>query len=374
MALLFVDDFTSWRPQSGGNDQSLRKWGNVTNITGSQAGFEFGLGTNITNGTMTSVDLGSTLTWIMQFALRFSGNISASTDAHIIWVESDVEQLRLQVRRKTFPNSSFLDGSQYFLDVKRGAVVLGTVGPFWSTRYNFFEIKITFDPVVGAFEIRHAVDASGTSHVDSAYVSLLSVGPVDTTDTGGANASKFQLQAFTSTNVAWDHLVVKDDTGSFNNGFYTRPALVYDQTPVTDGAQSDWTLLGGLLKDVLDDNQVTRDDDGDRIQSDTPGDISLIEPGVRGPPVIVGPFELPLNAVVHGVVLESLMAMGGGGTRNVRHVYRNLADARAFSAAHLVSGTTFILETDIFEQNPISVAAWTAQELFDSQFGYELQS
>lgn len=384
MSLKFASSMGEVHYRGTSNEQLLRYWEAQSGIDSASTSGGFLSNTAIIEGSaflwtpfFTERD-----TWICGGVFWNSGLLAGggTMEAGFKFYRGGVEQLDMVVVPAPAANGR-PDGQQYGIEVRRGATVLAaTAAIFYAQVATIFQMKVTIDPSVGAFEVRAATTENQTI---PAFTTVLSGVSVNTADTGVAGADQIQLNYQVEANSArWDHFWVFDDQGSVNNDFPGKFLLVQGVVPNAQGAQNDWVSQGGQgggsndYESVNDDGGNINDDVG-RHTSDTPGDVFLVgfqTPGQTGAPGFEAGPSIGSGANVQGLIFHHVSAMENSGNRTVRPIYRNAADTRAEGSDLVLSDITFDGYFEVFELNPISASAWTPQETIDMQWGLKLQS
>lgn len=322
-------------------------------------------------------------TWIVQAAYRATGPMDGglTQDLGIVIRRQGTEQLRLSFIPASASGSRF-DGEMYSVRVERGATVLAATDPiFYSREWVVFQFKVTIDPAAGAYEVK-AMRRENESFTGS-LTTILSGSGVNTADDGVTGADQFQFNYYISAGASlWDHVWVMDDTGALNNDFPGKFLLVQGVIPNANGAQLDWISQGGqgsgaTFFDALNDSASNIAGDVGRAVTENIGDIILMAfqvPGETGLPGFETGPRISSLANVPGMIFHHVSAMENSGTLTVRPVYRNISDVRAEGNDLILTSTSFQGFYEVFEQNPVSAAAWTALEAIQMQWGLKLQA
>ena len=366
-----------------GDDQLLRYWGEQFSMgTGLGGGLLSNRSIVEGNGYLRTPQLVDQNTWIIQGAFFCSANLDggAAQNAGLALFKAGTEQLRLLVA----PVAAFgarQEGQLYRLELRRGATLLATsTASFYAQQWHIIQMKVTIDPVAGAYEVRVApVENTNVG----AFSTVLSGGPTNTADAGVAGADQVEVNyEVNNSSCRWDHFFVMDDTGAVNNDFPGKWLLVHGVLPNRQGAQNDWVSQGGQgsgandYESVNDPGNSIQDDIG-RHTSDTPGAIFLVGyqvPGTTGNPGAEAGHPIGAGANVQGVIFHHVSGMENSGTRTVRPIYRNSVDVRAEGGDVILSTPAYAGYFEVFEQDPVAAAAWTAQGVIDMQWGLKVQS
>ncbi len=319
-------------------------------------------------------------TWITGAAILPGAYLvgGGSPEAGFKFQRQGVTQLTCTLTPRTTQLQGSSPGQYYSMEVRRGATVLGTTGfIFYSQEWTVFQIEATIDPTVGAFELQAAPVINGQV---GAFVTVLTQSGVNTADDAVAGADQVSLNwTINSGNVRWDHWWVFDDQGTVNDALPPKWLLVQGVVPNANGAQNDWIVQGGQgtgFETVNDPGFNTGDDVGRHTAEDN-GDIFITEfqiPGETGSPGSEVGHPISSAANVLGLIFHHVSAMENSGSRNLRRIYRDIADVRNEGPDVNVNTTTFEGFFEVLELNPISAAAWTAQQTREMQWGLKLQS
>jgi len=390
----------SWQPNGSApiNCQALRQWGD---LTWSVAGFDTGLFDPTTAierggvGRISTPILPEKNTWIVQaawIAPTFATGVGLETAGIYFMRGNDTtEQLSVRIRKQgASPSGSFQDGERFKLEVMVGAVSLGISRDFWTSQWHVIQVKVFFNDPIGApntgtVEVRVLpLEGGKLARLDGAVQEVaINVAGVDTSDAGvaGVDAIRFDYDTSSATSV-WDHFLVMDSDGALNNDFPAQPLIfVHGGLPWADGADLNWTPQGSGVTPpfdaVNDRSDLCIEDDG-RLTSETPGDTTLFSfqtPGMTGstPAFANGP-RIGLSNQVLGVSFHHVSGMEASGNRTVRPYYRDVLDVRAEGPDQIITGTLFAGYVEIFELEPVTGLAWTAQQTTDMQWGLKLQA
>lgn len=310
-------------------------------------------------------------TWTCQAAFRASADFgSIAGDAGIRFLLGGTEQLAMVIVPLPALGARSL-GQQYVIEVRRGATVLATsTATFYSTRWTIFQFQATLHTTAGAFEVRAApVDRQTVG----AFVNVLSGSSINTADAAANDADQAELN-YTVPNgsAVWDHFFLMDDAGTTNNDFPSGLLLVQGMVPDADGAQDDWLAQGGQGTgfQTVDDPAGGITEDIGRQTTEVIGDIFLTAFPDAGAPN----FPIGGGANIAAVLFHHVSAMENSGSRTVRPIYRNSADARSQGADDVLTDTLFAGFLEVFELEPITVLAWTVQQTRDMQWGLILNA
>lgn len=321
-------------------------------------------------------------TWVVQGAFQNSGPLATQSPitqkAGLALFRQGTEQLRMEIV-PAGASGGRLDGHLYGIEVKRGATVLAATAPlFYAEEWTIFQLKATVNTgVLGSFEVRAARVENQTIQ---AFSTVLSAVSVNTADAGVAGADQLEVNFEVKGNAArWDHVWMMDDTGAINNDFPGKFLLVQGVVPNSNGAQEDWAYKGGQGSGFNTQNDPPNSDSDDigRATSNVVNDIILMGfqiPGELGAPGVEAGHPISSAANVQGVIFHHVSGMENSGTRTVRPIYRNIADVRSEGADIVLNQTSYLGFFEVFELEPVTASAWTAQQTKDMQWGLKVQA
>lgn len=353
--------------------QMERYWDSIDDISG---GLSLGLmsdnALNDSGGWVRTPVFASQDTWVIQAAFRNTDFLDGLNpqNAGLYFREGGAEQLSMVIVPAA-GSGGLTAGYMYGIEVRRGATVLAASDPiFFSQEWTIFQFKATVDiGVGGAYEVKASRRENETQE---AFATILSGSGTNTADTGASGVDQVEINYDVQSGSAiWDHFWMMDDQGSVNNDFPGKFLMVHGMVPNADGAQDDWIAQGGQgtgYQTVDDPANSTSDDIGRQI-SENIGDIFLTafpDPG--------GAHPISGSANVAGVIFTHVSAMENSGTLTVRPIYRNAANTRAEGADQALSGTEYAGYFEVFEQDPVALAAWTVSQVKAMQWGLKVQS
>lgn len=301
--------------------------------------------------------------WIIHVWLRFSSVASTNQNWSIEIRDSSGIQAQLTITAAGGGASDQSD--RYLLNIERGegAATLATVGPFWAGAWNHVQFKCRIDPVNGSYELK-VNDVTEASDA----------GPVNTAGQGVANADRFRFNMDNGIrNCLMDHLVICDSTGSVNNDFLG-DVVVASALPNADGDDTDWNTSSGgthylLVNETMPSNNVIGQNDPERVTSETVNDIDRWH--MQN---LVTTYGIPSGTAVHGISVETCAAMEASGNRDLRPVFKDTGGSTAEGDSFNVSGTTFDVFVQIWEENPATATTWSLTSLDAGQFGVKVQA
>lgn len=249
-------------------------------------------------------------------------------------------------------------------ELRRGATVIATSGEFsWGgTRaWHYFMMQVTVRPGTdGTYELKHFDHHNNETAVFSgSSVNLANQG------TDGADRLSVSLNANGPT-ILLDDLFAMDGSGSLNNDFPSKPAVILGGLPTSDGNQSDWTPNTGSVHYTRVDDPAGAPDDTARVTANTIGDIDLWG---------YSDFAtIGAATPVIGVQIVSTASMVASGSRTLR--------ARVRSGSNESPGDSFDVDVtslasfrQLWDQNPTGTpAAWTKTSVEAAEFGIEVEA
>ena len=308
-------------------------------------------------------------TWILQFAVQKSASESFGTSVPAIALQNSVgDQLELR-----FVDPAAPDVGGYQIQVRRGATVLGTTRVFQaSTHAQFgwrvFQLKATIRTGTnGSFELR------SFNSLGNMTVELGPTASVNTANQGTDGADRLRMAVATATSnsfMAFDDIVLMDDTGTVNNNFTTAPVMVMGARPNADVAgELDWVPSSGVNHFALVQDGATLPAQTDEVTSDVVGDVDLY--GCDQITLDLAPTVAPPTVLGIMVDVEGLMKTSGARTVRVRvKDSTNQADG---AVDMVFNDTAKISRHEIMEQNPTGTPApWTVATLKTIEMGPKL--
>lgn len=265
----------------------------------------------------------------------------------------------------------------FFFELRRGTTT-ATIDTspdfqFGSTKaWHVFilEVDVGSGGADGTYELRH-VDFDGNVTV------VFSGAGVDLTDQGSAGVDRVEYSTGNQAgpSVSTDEILIWDDVnlpvGTPFTGFpaSTIPYVALGALPDGDGNQNDWIQIPTSPATNFDkvDDPATAVEDNSKVTSEIVGDIDLytyenFDEKPAGAP--------PVRAVVSG----TMAAMENSGTKNLQVRVRSGGAEADEGTAQVVTGLALTSELRVMEDNPVTVAAWTAAEVDAVEVGLRVQS
>jgi hypothetical protein len=358
MAIRFIEGFELNAATSTAFDQYYeRKMAGIQGTPAQTDGYRIGSALDGSSYKFTTPEFTDQDVWILHWSWYFDSVATSSQGAGIDILKASTSQLTVNVR--SFTGVSDTD-DRYYVDIKRGATTLATVGPFWSSKWHTFELKVTIDPAAGAYELK----VNGVSEVSATGV--------NTADTAAADADQFIFSVDNGIrSMRLDHVIVADDTGANVNDFFGQ-CLVVELLPNGEGDDLDWTPSTGtthysLVNEAMPSGIVLTTEDAKRVTSETATDVDRWHMGN------LATLGVPSGATILGMSVETCAAMEASGTRDLRPVFKDTTAATAEGTSFSVTSTAFDTFVEIWEVNPATSAAWTVATVDAGQFGVKVQ-
>lgn len=333
-------------------NQLGRKYATMNGTVSVQAGRVHGNSVSIgSNVQFVTPSLGLATSWVLGFGMRIASNTpSLNSNAQGWYIEKGAnEQLHLEVESSA---------GSFELRVMRGATEIAkTSETFGFGVWHYFELKVTVDDTVGAYELRHN------------EVNVLSGTGVNLADDTGSQADILAWRSTSNLNsVFLDDIYFIDTTGSSNNDFLG-DSIVEGALPNGAGNSTQWTNdagSGSNFNNVDDPGGSSPDDTGaggtNSSDTNTNKDLYAYEDLVQ------------IQGNIHFVQLGTQMAMSAAGSRTVKTKYRDPDTTEADGDTHTVDSTSFDEFTEVFDENPASAAAWDVDDINNGEFGVEVVS
>lgn len=184
------------------------------------------------------------------------------------------------------------------------------------------------------------------------------------TQTGSVTAFdtlEFSLQARSAGQFCWiDDSYVLDISGTVNNNFLG-DQITEGLLPVDDGDESEWTPNAGVDHFAAVDDATEADGDSSYLAASVNDRRELFR---FGPLTTIGDN-------ISGVQRMLTARLTVAGSRNVRHVYLDAADAEALGPTKAVAATSYAQVNLVEGVQPDSGVAWTPDDINSGQFGFE---
>lgn len=158
----------------------------------------------------------------------------------------------------------------------------------------------------------------------------------------------------TGTINVYDDVIIYTGSGGAQKGI----ARVITKLPTGDGANTAWTASAGADYACVD--EAVPNADTDYISSATPNDIDTFTYPALG-----------VTGTVLGVGVASLARKDDAGTRTIRDLIRQ-GGANYVGAVDKTLTTTYVVQQEIWEQDPASAAAWSVSGVDSAEFGVKL--
>lgn len=353
--------------------QLLRYWGSESGMpdsTGVGAGLMSSAVIAGNTGSMFTPQLsGLTNTIYFQVAVQFNAALTGTPSAGFKIRNGAADQCYIRVEPSPADGAQAA-GKYYRLSLYRGATLIAsTAYEFYSLEWTVFQIKVTVNTgTSGDIEIRASRRENETFLT---LTSVLTVNNINTADTGSAGVDQIGFDYGTNGSVRYDHFWWFDASGSVNNTWPSKVLLVQGVLPNQNGSFNEWPAKGGGGNNYqsLDDSPHSIAEDSGRLTSQVVGERVLVkfpDPDENHP--------LGSTANVAGVIFQHVSAMENSGVRTVAPLYRNAGGTSAQGTNQLLNSTSFNGFYEIFEDEPVSAAPWTAQQVKDMEWGLILVS
>ena len=295
----------------------------------------FALSNSAAGNPLVTPSLGVQNTWFVGIGMTES----AADDVVFSFRKAGVEQCYLKRIDQT--------GNLFKLAIMRGAVEVDiTTDTYDSTIWHYFELKVVVRTGTnGSYELRH----------NEVTVASLTGSSVNLAEGGSDGADIFGFAPVGKS----DDIYILDDQGSVNNTFLGDSA-VYEILPDGDGDVTDWTTSTGSSHFDLVNNLGV-----EYVSSDTNTQKDLFDFAA-----------LPTTGLgaIFGLMTVPTCRMEAVGSRTLKPVFRNAADAEGDGANFVVTGVASLDYPVIMELNPVSSSAWTKTDIDDGQLGVEVVS
>lgn len=297
-------------------------------------------------------------TWTVGFGFKLDLELAASPanfpGIHLMdgGTAGTDDQLAVVIARPS--NATASEPGSGVIEVRRGAAVLATgTTRLLEKRWYYIEMTATVRTGInGAYEVK----IDGTTEVSDSGIDAANQG------TDGADRVRIDWRSDGVDDVSLDDIYVADD------GTFLGDVIIEGVEAITgDGDTAQWDLQGGATDvghALLDQQAVVQSLFEDRrIASNTVGQISLAD---------FGNLTWIRDGTIHGVHVHTLARMETSGTRTLRNRFRDKdgVPGESDGAVDLVlTDTAFDTFLEMFENNPVTAAAWTVAEIDAGQWG-----
>ncbi len=335
--------------------------GNALGCSGATLGFD------VTTGALVgSVENA----WVMGWAwmMNDSGGLSNSQTQFPSVILRDGVGDQLQFEMVAF-NESKAGGNGWRLQVRRGSTVLGTSDKvFKQEKWYYIEVKATIHPSTGSFSMRWHTQFSSSPTTDTFQGASLTGLNTANQGTAGADRVRIKLNSApltsSSDEIQMDDLYVLAGSGGLHD--YLGRQYIEGVLPNANGNQLDWTLAGGAASVTAAwgeaGNSQSGAGDDSRVQSDVLNQIELAD---------YASLSVLRLTDIKGVLLHTQSRMDTSGSRTFCHRIRKTTGSPAE-----VDGTTFTCastaeqgNSEVFENDPNTAAAWVKADFNATQFG-----
>jgi hypothetical protein len=217
------------------------------------------------------------------------------------------------------------------------------------------------------FKVTFATGATGAAvvRVNGVTVAGLNLASVQTAASGVAQATGYGLARGGTGGTcqrSYDDVILYDPDGAgFPGSGFVGDQRVEETFPNGNGATSNFLGSdGNSVDNYLLYDEATANDDTDYVASSTAGDIDLATMG----------NVTPTTGNVTAVVTRMTVRKDDAGTRTVAPAIRS-GGSNAFGTNQNI-GSTYEVVQEVFQQNPVSVAAWTIADVNGVETGAKL--
>ncbi len=339
MALRFMDGFDHYtipadlpRKYTAYNDSGSSI--GLSAVTGRRAGSNaLTLRISIDYISLTLDDQG---TWIMGFAINFSG----TETAEFLKFFDNTNNAQATVALNSAGLLQLYRGSSStLLATANTAIPINT----WA----YVEVKLSIAASGGVFEARINEQVVATYTGNTKQSSTL------------ATACRFQFIG-RSTKYAIDDIYLCDGTGTINNG-YLGDCRVDALKPVGSGTYAEFTPQGAASNwDCVD--EATYDADATYNATNVVGKRDSFDCSNL----------TSITGAIYGVQLATMARKDDAGTRALRSLTR--VGGSDYEGATQPVTTDYRYYTQVVEQNPNAAAAWTDTAINAAEFGYKVQA
>ena len=345
MTLLLVEGFETLKADAWTDLRYTAGGASLTSGTGRLGGTAMASSANTGSTLLTTVASSPASEIVVGFAVKVTAAPSATGKFGATLTRGGTAQVTLRVVES--------GTDEWVLELRTGGAS-GTVLETQSTSaqhvgsWYYVELKVTTDASTGDYSVK----VNGTE--------VMSDTSVNTAGSGSAGADGVQWRL--STSGLLDDCYVCDTAGSVNNDFLGA-IVVEGLLPNANGNQNDWTPSTGGSNYTCVDEDGTGSLASDRVTSSTVGDIDLYNYDalsfITGSPTFVG------------LQVETIASMATSGTRDLQHRVRS-GGSEATGTAFSLSGGAQALNSEVFEENPVSTSAWTVATINAVEVGVEV--
>lgn len=341
--LRFVDSFDHY--SSADIPIKWNSFGNIGSISISAGNGRRGACARMLVGSQNcymSKTIDSQATWIVGAAIKFSAISGGPCTVFSLY---DAGTPQVDVRIKS-------DGN---FQVTRNGTVLGTgTVPVAATVYNYLELKVLISATVGTVDLRlngaslMSLTGQNTKNSTNSTANQIVLGAINNIEMGGS--CTFDV----------DDVYICDGQGSVNNS-YLGDCRVDCYMPTGNGTNSQFTNdLGNSTNNYTHVDEATPDYDTSYVADLTVNDIDSY--------AITGLTHTPLS--IFGLQTNLVARKDDAGSRSLAPLtYRS---ATAFAGTSVAVGTSYTDFTQIYENDPVTSAAWTKANINATEFGVKV--
>jgi hypothetical protein len=252
--------------------------------------------------------------------------------------------------------------------------------------WMFFEFKITISDTVGSIEGRYHYINKPSLNPSGAYTAFTwdaattSLDTQEQTSTGGNRIEVSWDTGDSNEEVVFDDMYFCDSTGSKNNDYLGKCAIVPQKPWDTGGGTSgdgdtvDWVLAGGATDthDALDEVPSTINDD-DRLTSEVLDAVHLHVVDTLLP-VAANALNIGANATIIGIRHDYHAKMETTGDLDIIHYMRKTTGTPAeteVGTAKNFNSTTMGASSVILEDDPNTATDWVYADMDSYQYGFK---
>ncbi len=366
MALRWLEGFETRQSSTYlGRLYTFAGGGSLTFPTGRRHGTAMrGTNNQITTPAMVSMNEN---VWIVHFAFQKSSATALSTsEPGVVILDSVGSQLQLRIVDAASP-----DTGGFQVALKRGSTTLATSPVYaWGATpraWHVFQLKVTIDPTVGTYELRH-YDYDGTETTSIAAATNQNTA---NQGTAGADRMTFLTGSAGSSLCLLDDIVVLDGSGGSLDDFFAAPVVVVGELPNAEGTTNDFLPSSGSDNSALVDDAPTLPDETTEVSSSDVGEVDLYQFSQADLDLL--PTSSPPD--VHGIMVDVEAEIKNSGTANLRVEVRDGMDQATDTKDLDYTGAIKVSRFTVLQENPTGTPApWTVADLNTVEIGVKYDS
>lgn len=243
----------------------------------------------------------------------------------------------------------WIDGTISLEDKDDTLLALSTKGAIRLGIWNDIQIKLYYHTTNGTCEIRVGGET---------VLNKTNVNTAGTTGNYHDSVFVYSHSGVTSYAPRFDDIFVLDTTGNTNNDFLPS-SRVTAQFPTSD-ITTNWTPSTGNDHYAMVDEALP-DDNTSYITGNSANDIDQFEVS-----------DLSANALtIHGVKLSIDSALDSAGSREIKQILDSSGN-NYDGDTHTINTTNYVFDSDYWETDPATSAAWTVNNYNASKPGVEV--